>query len=79
MASAMIGHKTVIISDEAASLLSLLGELEKAGLIEDGRTNILVEAGYDAGSLEGSAASTITRHGKLFLQQQNTPREPHDQ
>jgi len=69
MITATIGHKKVSVSKHASLVLASLYELENAGLIENGCTELFVEPGYDAGSLETQAAPILTRHGNVFVQQ----------
>jgi len=59
------------LSAEALRLLRALAELEDAGLIENGRSELMVQDGYDRGSLEAQAAPTITPKGRKFLAAQS--------
>lgn len=60
--------ETITISEHAASVLAALVELEKAGLIENGSSTLLVDGGYDEGSLETTASSCVTHKGREFVE-----------
>jgi len=54
------------ISRDAVRLLSLLAELEDAGLVQ-ARDTALVGSGYDEGSLEVELPPTVTHRGREVL------------